>query len=62
MPTGGNDVIHGGTGSNTLDLSLLPSYSTFNLGSAAPQQLGTGDGTLDGGARDHPEGDRLAER
>jgi Ca2+-binding RTX toxin-like protein len=46
LPTGGNNVIMGGTGTNTLDLSLLPSYSTFNLGSAAPQQLGTGDGTL----------------
>ena len=46
LPTGGNDVIMRGSGTNTLDLSLLPSYSTFNLGSAAPQQLGAGNGTL----------------
>ncbi len=46
LPAGGNDVITGGNGTNTLDLSLLPSYSTFNLGSAAPQQLGAGNGTL----------------
>jgi Ca2+-binding RTX toxin-like protein len=46
VPTGGNDVINGGTGTDTLDLSLLPSYSTFNLGSAAPQNLGVGDGSL----------------
>jgi Ca2+-binding RTX toxin-like protein len=46
VPTGGNDVIAGGSGASILDLSLLPSYSTFNLGSAAPQQLGAGDGTL----------------
>jgi Ca2+-binding RTX toxin-like protein len=47
VPTGGNYFINGGTGAgNTLDLSLLPSYSTLNLESPAPQQLGAGNGSV----------------
>ena len=44
--SGGNYLITGGTGTNTLDLSLLPSYSSLNLGSPAPQVLGNGDGSV----------------
>jgi hypothetical protein len=44
--TGGNDVINGTTGSNTLDLSLLPGVTTLNLGLSTPQLLGATAGTV----------------
>ena len=46
VPSGGNYFITGGTGTNTLDLSLLPSYSTLNLGSPARSCSGTGTVSL----------------
>jgi Ca2+-binding RTX toxin-like protein len=41
VPTGGSDVINGGTGvNNTIDLSLLPGATALNLWSSSPQALG----------------------
>ena len=44
--TGGDDSVNGGGGSNTLDLSELPGFTTFNLGLHAKQFLGAGAGSV----------------
>ena len=47
VPTGGDTFISGGTGSGTtLDLSLLPGQTSFNLGSSVPQNTGAGTLTI----------------
>jgi len=44
--TAGSDYIYAGTGSNMLDLSLLPGQTAVDLGLSSLQPLGTGDGYL----------------
>lgn len=44
--TGGNDIIYGGTGGSTLDLTQLTSVAQVNLALSSAQYLGTGNGTL----------------
>jgi Ca2+-binding RTX toxin-like protein len=47
LPTGGDDVINGGTGANnTIDLSLLPDPTTLDLWSSARQVLGPQSGSI----------------
>jgi hypothetical protein len=47
VPTGGDDFIQGGSGTNTVDLSRLPGSTKLNLGLSGPQALGSAaDGTV----------------